>query len=317
MRVTGKTMGRQAVKLANDLVNLAVLVVLILLTAIASYAMWDSHQVYQAADANQYAIYKPTEDDTLSFEALQALNPEVISWLSVYGTHIDYPVTQSQDNRKYINTNARGEYALSGSIFLDYHNQPDYSDFNSILYGHHMDQQTMFGELDQFTDETFFNTHPYGNLFYNGQNHGLAFFAFLHVDAYDSAVFNPRVQGKEAQQAYLENLLTQAIHQRDRRITTDDHIVLLTTCSSTSTNGRDILVAQITDTAFADPFKDENNPDGNRTEATGLWQRLPTGVKITLPILLILIVLAIVFTIDQKRRKQKPPEKQNKTEIQK
>ena len=135
MRVTGKTMGRQAVKLANDLVNLAVLVVLILLTAIASYAMWDSHQVYQAADANQYAIYKPTEDDTLSFEALQALNPEVISWLSVYGTHIDYPVTQSQDNRKYINTNARGEYALSGSIFLDYHNQPDYLSLIHIYGG--------------------------------------------------------------------------------------------------------------------------------------------------------------------------------------
>ncbi|MCG4817374.1 class B sortase, partial [Collinsella aerofaciens] len=79
-----------------------------------------------------------TAEGGLSFEQLKELNPEVFGWLTVYGTNIDYPVTQGKDNWKYVNTNALGEYSLSGAIFLDYTNRKDFQDFNSILYGHHM-----------------------------------------------------------------------------------------------------------------------------------------------------------------------------------
>ncbi len=113
-----KRIGRKAVKTANSIVDFLVLTVILLLVAIAFYAIWDSDQVYQAADAAQYSIYKPdAEEGSISFDELKAINPEVFSWLTVYGTNIDYPVTQGNDNAKYVNTNALGEYSVGSDLF--------------------------------------------------------------------------------------------------------------------------------------------------------------------------------------------------------
>ena len=246
--------GKKAIKVVSGAVNLAVLAIVVFLIAFAGYALWDSEQIYQAADKANYAVYKPAiADEGKSFQELQALNNEVFAWLSVYGTHIDYPVTQGRDNLKYVNNNAEGLYSLSGSIFLDYQNSRNFSDFNSILYGHHMEKNAMFGEIGTFSDEAVFDTRRYGNLYYGGKDHGLEFFAFLHTDAYDRAVFAPNV-GEEQRRAYLDGLLEKARYKRDIGVSVRDHIVLLSTCSSSSTNGRDLLIARITDEIYDDPF---------------------------------------------------------------
>jgi len=285
--------GRKAVQIANSIVNLAVLMVILLLIAFGCYALWDSNQLYQAADAAQYEIYKPTaEDEGKSFEELRAINPEVFGWLTVYDTNIDYPVTQGEDNMKYVNTNAEGDYSLSGSIFLDSGNNNDFLDFNSILFGHHMDRQAMFGEIGLFSDKDYFDARLYGNLYYDGADHGLEFFAFIHADAYDASVFAPGVTG-EARQAYLDGLLSKATFTRDIGVTVEDRIVLLSTCSTESTNGRDILVARITDELFDDIYKsDETNNTGEQATADG-----QPGIRlwIVLPALIGLIILVIVI----------------------
>ena len=295
MSVTAQNMAKKAVRTANSIVNFAVLAAILLLLAFGCYALWDSDQVYNAANAAQYEIYKPTvENEGKTFQELQAINPEVFSWLTVYGTNIDYPVTQGDDNMKYVNTNAEGSYSLSGSIFLDYENSRDFSDFNSILFGHHMEQQTMFGEIGLFSDKDYFNARLYGSLYYNGTDHGLEFFAFLHTDAYDASVFAAGVSG-EARQAYLDGLLDKATFTRDIGVTVKDRIVLLSTCSAESTNGRDILVARITDELFDDAFK-TNETDNTGTHATVDGQTgIPGWLWIALAALVLLILLVIVL----------------------
>ena len=262
-----ENIGKKAVRVANSIVNFAVLLVIVLLVAVALYALWDSEQVYHAADAAKYEVYKPRAQEEAggpSFAQLVAINPEAFAWLTVYGTNIDYPVTQADDNAKYVNTNALGEYSLSGSIFLDYTNRADFTDFNSIFYGHHMEKRTMFGELGLFANEAYFNARAYGNLYYGKADHGLEFFAFLHVDAYDSEVFAPAVAGEQAQQAYLKRLLEKATFTRNiGEITPADRIVLLSTCSAQSTNGRDILVARLTDTLYDSSFENADVVEEN------------------------------------------------------
>jgi len=293
--------GRKIVQIADSIVNFAVMSVLLLLIAFAGYAIWDSGQVYQAADAAQYAMYKPTEVDSVSFDDLHTLNPEVFAWLNVYGTRIDYPITQGEDNAKYVNTNVYGDYSLSGTIFLDYRNSRNFQDFNHILYGHHMEKNAMFGELASFSEKKFFDTHPYGNLYYYGKDHGLVFFAFLKTDAYDSATFTPRVEAQEAQRAYLLNLLDKAVYTRDIEVTEGDHILLLTTCASDATNGRDILVAKITVERYSNTF-DLNDMDDTGIQASadrqeGIWQSIPLWAKIMAPILVLILLLVIVLYI--------------------
>jgi sortase B len=304
-----KTAGKKALWLANGFVNTVILLVVLLLLAAGCYSLWDSGLVNAAADSKQYAVYKPTDENGgLSFAELRAVNPEVIAWLDVYGTNIDYPVAQGRDNMKYVNTDAAGNYSLSGAIFLDSGNSADFSDFNAILYGHHMEKKTMFGELGLFADRGYFEARKYGSLHYGGKDHGLEFFAFLQADAYDSEVFRPRVTGREAQEAYLATLVGRASNVRDIGVAANDQIVLLSTCSSSSTNGRNVLVGRITDKLYEDSFHREDT--GNimkpaADSAAGLWAQTPLWAKVTVIILLLLLLLCAAYSIRRRRIKDK------------
>jgi sortase B len=284
--------GVRAVRIADSVVNTAILLIVLLLLAIGGYAMWDSAQVYDAASPELYEAYKPAEEDEgHSFAELQALNDEVFAWLTVYGTHIDYPVTQGEDNMKYVNTDAEGRYSLSGSIFLDEGSSKDFSDFNSILYGHHMEKNTMFGEIGQFADAAYFDAREYGALYYDGRWRGLEFFAFLRADAYDGSVFRVKVIGAEEQKEYLATLLGMAGHTRDIGVTTDDRIVLLSTCSPSPTNGRDILVGRITDEVQRDPFAERGDAE---TDAGG---GAPDAAERDAPQMVLILIGAVIVVI--------------------
>ena len=288
--------GRMAIKNVNSIVNFIILTVIVFLIAFAGYALWDSAQIYNAADKSNYTAFKPTAsaEEGKSFEELQIINPDVIAWLSVYGTNIDYPVTQGADNIKYINTDAEGNYSLSGAIFLDYRNRRDFRDFNSILYGHHMEKNAMFGEIGGFVDRNKFDSHLYGNLYYENKDYGIEFFAFIQTDAYDSSTFKPNIK-QENRQEYLDDLLAKALHQRDINVSASDRLILLSTCSLDSTNGRDILVGRITDTVFDDPYKTN---DTNRHPLFNFIKSIPWWV------LALLFALFMTLLIYLKKRKR-------------
>lgn len=237
------------IRLIDSTVNIAVLTAFLFLFSYGCYALWDSAQVYEAAYTGKYEVYKPTEEGGKTFEELREMNPEVISWLTVYDTNIDYPCTQAENNSKYVNTDVEGEYSLAGSIFLDCGNQKDFSDFNSILYGHHMAKNAMFGDLEKFKEKEFFDIHPYGNLYYNGENHGIEFFAFIETDAYNREIYHPAVEENKRQE-YLEKVFWEALHTREIEISTSDRLILLSTCTSEITNGRHILVGKMCDEAI-------------------------------------------------------------------
>lgn len=240
-----ETVGNKAVKVLDFITDIIIEIILCILFLFGIYSLWDSKQVYQQADNSNYTAYRPDTEDSVSFEELRSINPEVFAWLTVNDTPIDYPVTQTDNNEKYINTNAEGQYTQSGSIFLDYRNSPDFSDFNSIIYGHHMEEKLMFGSLSDFAEKDYFDTHPYGNLYFNGKNHGLEFFALVRTDAYDKKIFCPAVKEKKERQAYIDNIVSNAIYYRDMTVTANDYIILLSTCTSSITNGRYLLIGKI------------------------------------------------------------------------
>ena len=302
--MTAGLIGKRIIKTVSSIVDFAVLVIVFLLLAYSGYSLWDSKQIYEAADSSNYSIYKPTEaNGRKTFQELQAINPDVFSWIHIYGTNIDYPVVQGRDNLEYINNNAEGRYSVSGSIFLDVDNSKDYSDFNSVLYGHHMEKKKMFGDIGTFRDKDVFESRLYGNLYYDGKNHGIELFAFVHTDAYDSLSFTPNVS-EANRQNYLDQLFAKAINKRDIDVTTKDHILLMSTCSSSSTNGRDILFGRITHEVFKDPFTDSASINGDKisfgTERiVGFFMGIP---EILLILLVIIVPLLLTLILLEKNR---------------
>ena len=298
------------IRITNSFVNMFVLTIIFLLLIFGSYAIWDSNQVYSAASAVNYEIYRPSlESETTSFADLQIINPDVFSWLTVYGTNIDYPVVQGQDNIRYVNTDVKGKHSLSGAIFLDSRNSPNFSDFSNIVYGHHMENQVMFGEIELFANKSYFDARRYGMLYFEGQEHGLEFFAFVHTDAYDTTIFRVGITEAEDKQEYLDMLLQKASHVRtDVSVTIDDQIVLLATCSSDSTNGRDILIGRITSEVQADSFRTETvrnvTPIQVIDNLPHLWAGLGLWMQIAIvtpAFLLIVLAIALIYRKRQRR----------------
>ncbi len=309
------------------------IILMILLLLFSFYAKWDSQQVYIKADPVQYLQYKPSPPEMLGFEDLQKLNPDVLGWLTVFDTNIDYPLVQSDDNNYYLNHNPKKEPEVSGSLYLDYRNDKQFKDFNTIIYGHHMAQSKMFGDLDKFLDEDFWNSHEYGNLIFDAQNHGLQFVAMLQVDAYDWDIYNPAVNGEENRIRYINHIYETAKYVRGvdietlqkmqkelakskdddapvvrtSPVTPDDHIVLLSTCSSDITNGRLILMAKLLDSPVENPFPDEEHTivEGVDTDKIiyyiGKWS-LQTWI---IALLLLILLMLALYLLSRRRDRRK------------
>jgi sortase B len=286
---------RRIIRAFSTLLNRTLVVVLCLPLAMGCYALWDSHVVYERANVSQWQPYKPTEPEPLSFWELQRINPEVRAWLSVYGTNIDYPVCQAAKGSedKYITTDAKGEYSLSGALFIDTANAADFSDFATIVYGHHMENKVMFGAISDFSQKEFFDEHRYGNLFANDRDYGLEFFCFLDADAYDRSIYRHTFAGDGEREGYLKLL-----HERARcwrtgvEIGKDDRIVLLSTCATGYTNAREILVGKICNERFKNPFVKIPN-FGTGVDTQEGWLGVPYWCWLALGVLAVLCVIIV------------------------
>jgi sortase B len=295
--------GKRVVKALNSAINYALVAFLCLPLLMGCYALWDSHVVYERAETVQWMPYKPTEPEPLSFWELQRINPEVRAWHSVYGTSIEYPVCQAsqQTEAKYLTTDAKGDYSLSGALFMEVANAPDFSDFNTIVYGHHMQNEVMFGSITNFEDGEYFDAHRYGELFANDTYYGLEFFCYLDADAYDKTIYRLVSTNTAEREEYLSLLHQRARHWRDDvQASEAERILILSTCASGSTNGRAILIARMCGERFTNPFQKVPNLGTGVNERKGLLG-IPAWCWLALMALVGLVVLIVHETRERRR----------------
>jgi sortase B len=239
-------------RMTNRICSWIIALILILSLLYCFYGLWDTWNIYAGAGVDSELLkYKPVhtgENDTSnpSLEDLKATNPDVCAWLTVEDTGIDYPVVQGETNLEYINKDVYGEFSLTGSVFLDCRNQPDFSDYYSLLYAHHMEGNVMFGELPEFQDAEYFQTHTGGQLYTLEHTWQITWFACVVTDAYDMNVFNPTGYTTEEGRAELRAYLSEtAVQYRELPLSEEDRILGLSTCSDVSTNGRVLLFGRL------------------------------------------------------------------------
>ncbi len=244
-------MARWILKAANSVINLIIIVCLFVAGIYAAYALWDNNRIYSAASDVQADMIKlkpvADKDGRASFEELMAINPDVCAWLTLDNTQIDYPVLQGSTNLTYINHDVYGNFALAGSIYLDSRNKKDFSDKYSLLYGHHMANSKMFGDLDLYKDQTFFENNSSGILILPDKTYKLEIFACLLAEAGEETIFDP-----EKWQDDIDGLLSYVkennLYIRESAIDKLDQmdepkILAMSTCSSEFTDARTIILA--------------------------------------------------------------------------
>lgn len=244
-------LGKWILKIIEKMINLILSICIIVTAAFSVYALWDNNRIYAAAENVQKDMIqlKPAmeEDEAPSFEELRKVNPDVCAWVTLDGTKIDFPVLQGETNLTYINRDVYGEFSLGGSIYLDTRNKSNFNDAYSMLYGHHMENSGMFGDLDLYKEQTFFDENSTGMLILPEQSYQLRILACMVTEAGNEKIFDPEYAGTHMEELFAlvksdslhisQSLYAQVIQEKTVQI------LAFSTCSSEFTDARTIILA--------------------------------------------------------------------------
>lgn len=187
---------------------------------------------------------EPTPEPYVSpidFEALWEINTDIYAWIEVPGTDVSYPVVQHPtSDAYYLNYTIEGKYGLPGSIYTEPSvNAKDFSDFNTIIYGHNMWSRTMFSSLLDYRDAAFLEENREILIYTpDAEYHYTIFAAVIYSDAYIPYYYDSETEA--GRQAFLDSIGdTRDMNNHiltDVEVTPDSHVLTLSTC--TGPNGR-------------------------------------------------------------------------------
>ncbi len=178
-------------------------------------------------------------------EQIREINDDVIGWIKVDGTEINYPFAVGDDNDYYLTHAYNGEYLRSGTIFADFRcsSESVSKNYNTVLYGHNMANGAMFAGVTKFVDEQLFNE----SLIYVYTLDGVYVyepFALLETKA-SFYYFQVGFSSDAEYEAFLTRMLDNAKLKKDVTLTADDRIISLSTCTNRMATGRYCLQARL------------------------------------------------------------------------
>ena len=197
-----------------------------------------------AAEAT--AVPLETPPIAVDFDALREINPEIVGWLYCADTPINYPVAYTDNNAYYLNHLYDGTRNHSGTLFVDCNCSPNFSDMNTVIYGHHMKSGAMFACLVEYEVQAYYEAHPVMYLLTPQHNYRLDIFSGYVAEAGSQRFFMG--SGDEAEfEAYLEEIKAISDFNSCDGQSTQNRIVTLSTCTYDFHEARYILHAFLTE----------------------------------------------------------------------
>ena len=165
------------------------------------------------------------ETFSIDFEYLKSQNKDIVAWIYSKDTPINYPIVQGKDNDYYLRRLINGQYNQAGTLFIDYKNKGDFSDLNTIVYGHNMKNDSMFGTLVNYKNQDYYDSHKEIDLYTENANYKIKLYAGLTIDG-NSNLYNITNSNKE-----FIKLKDKSDFKSDVIPNENDRIVMLSTCS--------------------------------------------------------------------------------------
>ena len=214
-----------------------------------------SHKSEEAVTAGETANSELPVDDPLAKEllsieldALQAENEDVIGWISIPDTKINYPLLQNEDNAFYLSHTWQKNHNPSGSVFMDCKSPSDFSSFNSIIYGHNMMYDEMFSPLHQYRKSEYMQEHPY---VYIASAEGVSRYEVYAAGfaGINTIVYGLNIEREEDKQAYLSYAEETLSVSKELSPALEDSFITLSTCTG-GDHGRRMVVIAALDRVF-------------------------------------------------------------------
>ena len=243
-----------SVRIRNGALNV-ITVCLVGIILVSGYkigkTMWD-YQVAKSAYTNiseKTAKVDPKQfTGVVDWKALKKVNPDVQGWLYQKGTVINYPVVQGTDNDTYLHTRFDKQWSGGGTLFVDYRMEKDFKGFNSIIYGHHMKDGSMFRSIRGYTkEEGYYDKHKTLELATPHGNYHLVVFSAFITKATDENTYKMTYDEAE-KQAYIDRAWEQSelpITRDSVGVTKSDRLVTLSTCAYDYEEARYIVMCKM------------------------------------------------------------------------
>lgn len=181
----------------------------------------------------------------LDWNELAKVNSDIYAWIYIPGTQVDYPVLQHPtDNTYYLNYNMNGTRGYPGCIYTEKENSKDFTDFNTVMYGHNMRNKTMFETLHYYEDKAFFVNNPYVYVYRGDRVLVYEIFA-AYIAGNEHILYSYDFQTQEGRQNYVDLIEKGASGnlRDDVEVTGDSHILTLSTCISGKAKNRYLVQA--------------------------------------------------------------------------
>lgn len=205
----------------------------------------------------------------MDFSALRQQNPDVLGWILIPGTRVSYPVVRGTDNSYYLDHTWRGGKNSVGAIFMECRNSSDLSDFNTIIYGHRMNNRSMFGTLSQYKSRSYWQAHPYVYLTDDSGTHRYEIFAAGEVSV-DSDVYRLGLRSDSSRQSFLDSCLALSALNTGVTPHTYDKVLTLSTCTGNGHATRWVVQAvcpgQVPETPEIPQEEPTPQPDASQPE---------------------------------------------------
>lgn len=179
---------------------------------------------------NGQEVTLPTMTNPIDFEELQQVNGDIVGWLRIRALDISYPLVQGEDNDYYLHRTFEGEENIAGCLFVNCYNEADFTDQNTIIYGHNMKNGSMFGKLKQFREEETFKKSKYFWIFTPDLIYQYRIFSASVVDK-TGLTYQSSFIGDEFQEFINTAFENSEVENSDVEVTTEDRIVTLSTCT--------------------------------------------------------------------------------------
>ncbi len=237
----------------------ALLVSLVALGAIA-YSYWQGQNAYDAVAEEVFTPPADLEGASLAdlkvdWDRLKAINPDTVGWVYIPGTSVNYPIVHTTNDDKYLTTDFNGQQtwgATYGSIFLSAANAPDFSDANNIVYGHHLNNGSMFAAIAGFDNADQFNAHRTVYILTPQGNYKLRSFSLVHVAA-DDPLAQTVFASEEERTAYAQDKITRSVVAASGIPAAADitRMFAFATCDNLPSDGRYVLYGYIAESTVA------------------------------------------------------------------
>lgn len=243
-----------SVRIRNGALNV-ITVCLIGIILVSGYKIGKTMWEYQVAKSAYTNISEKTAKvdpkqftGVVDWKALKKVNPDVQGWLYQKGTVINYPVVQGTDNDTYLHTRFDKQWSGGGTLFVDYRMEKGFKGFNSIIYGHHMKDGSMFRSIRGYTkEEGYYDKHKTLELATPHGNYHLVVFSAFITKATDENTYKMTYDEAE-KQAYIDRAWEQSelpITRDSVDVTKDDRLVTLSTCAYDYEEARYIVMCKM------------------------------------------------------------------------